>query len=140
MLAACRRTTSHVTTEGDQAPAPRYPGHSPPADAKHMTTPLIGEPLVKMSYKRARQVKVLAGNEALLARFIKGVLISAENVQVLRALAARNIIVRLECPGQPTYQGRVQAIVKRLVPVPAAEFWYLPVTMTGPLRESGSAV
>ena len=105
-----------------------------------MTPPLIGEPLLRMTYKRARQVKVLAGTEALLARYIKGVLIAAENVQVLPALAARNIIVRLECPGQPTYQGRVQAILKRLVPVPAAGFWDLPVTMTGPLRESGSAV
>lgn len=82
---------------------------------------------------------MLIRNPAMLERYIKGVLITADDVRTLRAVAARNIIIKLECPGHPTYQGRVQHLLKRLVPVPATEFWFLPTTMTGPLRQSGAA-
>ena len=97
-------------------------------------------PLLRISYQRGKQVRVLAGHGPLPERYIKGVLISDADVQVLRALAARNIIVRLECPNQTTYHGRVPQILKRLVPIPLSGFWYLPTTSTGPLRESGRPV
>ena len=103
-----------------------------------MTNPLIGAPLLRITYQQAKQIRMLAQNPPMLARYIKGVLISADDVRTLRAVAARNIIIKLECPGQRTYQGRVQQLLRRLVPIPATQFWFLPTTMTGPLRQSGS--
>jgi hypothetical protein len=97
-------------------------------------------PLLRISYQRGKQVRVLAGHGPLPERYIKGILISSSDVQVLRALAARDIIVRLECPKQPTYHGRIPQILKRLVPIPLSEYWYLPTTSTGPLRESGRPI
>jgi hypothetical protein len=94
-------------------------------------------PMLRITYRRAKQVKILASNDAMLRRYVKGLLIAADDVQLLTALRARDIVVRLDCPGQPSYQARVQLLLKRLVPVPASEFWYLPITITGPLRESG---
>ena len=70
-------------------------------------------------------------------RYLKGVLIAVSDVNTLRLLSKRNVLIRLECPGHPSYQARVQQLLKRLVPLPASDYWYLPVTKTGPLRQSG---
>ena len=96
-----------------------------------MTGSVSDAPAIRITYRRAKFVK-------MADRYVKGVLITAEDVRLLRLLSARNIIVRLECAGLPTYHARVQQLLKRMIPVPGTELWYVPTTVTGPLRQAGS--
>ncbi len=98
---------------------------------------MLDVPLLRITYQRAKHVRMPVTNSPLPERYIKGVLVTDADVRLLRSLAARNILVRLECTGQPTYHGRVQKMLQRLVPVPLSGYWFLPTTSTGPLRESG---
>jgi hypothetical protein len=101
-----------------------------------MTSPLIGTPLIRITYLRANEVRGIVSTLPGLERYNDGVFIHDADVRTLRLVADRNFIVKLVCPGQRTYQGRVKAMLKRLIRVPATQLWYLPTTMTGPLRQS----
>ena len=63
-------------------------------------------------------------------------LIAADDVRLLRTLAERDFSVSLVCPGLPTYHAHVKALLKRVLPVPGEPLWYVPTTLTGPLRQA----
>lgn len=98
-----------------------------------MTRSVSESPTLRLTYRRARYVK-------MADRYVKGVLISAEDVRVLRLLSARNLLVRLESPGLPTYHAHIHQLLKRVVPVPGTDMWYVPTTVTGPLRQAGPEI
>jgi hypothetical protein len=60
--------------------------------------------------------------------------ISEEDAATLRLLEARNIVVSFICDGHTVYEGRVQAVLKRLVYLPEHKYWFIPTTLTGPLK------
>jgi hypothetical protein len=68
---------------------------------------------------------------------VKGVLIAPEDVAFLRSLDDSVVIVSLECPGRKTLHARLQPLIKRMVPSPYSDDWYVSVTGTGPLYENG---
>ena len=64
---------------------------------------------------------------------IQGLLISPEDLAFLRSMESSENIVSLVCPGRQTLHARVQPLLKRMVPVPYSEDWYISITATGPL-------
>ncbi len=86
------------------------------------------QPLVRVVYLQANVSEVAPG------RWAKEVILSGDDVRLLRLLAARNINIRLENPGQRTYHMRLHQLLKRLVPGPRRDTWCLHVSITGTLR------
>ena len=86
---------------------------------------------MRITYRRASPVKI--GE-----RYVKGVLISDEDVRLLRLLSSRDFSISLECLGQPTYHVRIRQLLKRIVPDRKARLWFVATTLTGPLRRSGA--
>jgi hypothetical protein len=62
-------------------------------------------------------------------------LISAKDVAFLRSLGESALVVSLECPGRTTLHARLAPLLKRIVPVPYSDDWYISMTATGPLYE-----
>ena len=77
-----------------------------------------------------------AENVVVGTKTVEGLLISPEDAAFLRTLDGSTYIVQLECPGRRPLRARVQPILKRMVPVPYSDDWYISVTGTGTLYES----
>jgi hypothetical protein len=88
---------------------------------------VITRPLIQITCRRA-------GNITQGQRTRPGVTISEEDVSTLRLLEARNIVVSFVCDGQTVYEARVQAVLKRLIYLPDRKQWFIPSTLTGPLK------
>ena len=88
---------------------------------------MLNTPILQISCQPARAVKV--GN-----RERQGVLIRGDDIRLLRRLAGRDITIRVVCPGMRPYQANVKALLKRAVQVPGQQVWYVPTTLTGPLK------
>ncbi len=68
-------------------------------------------------------------------RIVQGLLISPEDRAFLRSLGDSEVIVSLVCTGRITLHARGAPLIKRMVPVPYSEDWYISITATGPLYE-----
>lgn len=66
-------------------------------------------------------------------RTIQGLLISPEDATQLRSLEDGAAIISLACPGRTALHVRVAALLKRMVPAPFSDDWYISMTATGPL-------
>jgi hypothetical protein len=84
-------------------------------------------PILRMNCRRASEIKL--GN-----RVRPGVLISTEDVKILRLLTDRDIGVTFVCDGRPVYEGQVRSLLRRIVLLPDRQLWYVPTTPTGPLK------
>ena len=88
---------------------------------------MIREPVLRISCRRANDI--LHGN-----RTRDGLLISSADVTTLRLLADRDVAVSLECDGVIIYQAQVKALLRRLAYLADWKVWYVPTTLTGPLK------
>jgi hypothetical protein len=66
-------------------------------------------------------------------RVVQGLLISPEDRAYLLSLDNSQITVGLACPGRRTAYARIESLIRRMVPVPYSDDWYVSVTATGPL-------
>ena len=88
-----------------------------------MTSP----PIFRINCRRASEVKL--GN-----RTRNGVLITSEDLSTLRLLANRDLAVSLECDGVIIFQANVKALLRRTIYLADRNLWYVPTTLTGPLK------
>jgi hypothetical protein len=84
-------------------------------------------PILRINCRRASEIRL--GN-----RIRAGVLISNDDVKILRLLTDRDISVTFVCDGRPLYEGQVRSLLRRIVFLPDRQLWYVPTTPTGPLK------
>ena len=87
------------------------------------------ETVLRITCKSARDVWV--GNSRRT-----GLLITTADINLLRVLSSRDITVCLVCPGHKSYTAPVRALLQRVRRVPTQDGWYIPTSLTGPLRET----
>jgi hypothetical protein len=88
---------------------------------------LTHSPIMRISCGRAGKVNL--GDQTR-----PGVLISSDDLKILRLLSGRDISVTLWCDGHLAYEGQVKAILRRIVYLADRNRWYIPTTPTGPLK------
>ena|SRR5687768_11782551 len=84
-------------------------------------------PVIRIHCRRAS-----AGNLSKPAR--TGVLISGDDVNILRLLSVRDVLVGLECEGTIIYQASARALLQATHYLADQQLWYVPATLTGPLK------
>jgi hypothetical protein len=87
------------------------------------------DPLMRITCRHTQNVRV--GNYPQQA-----LLLSAEDVQLLRSLSGRDFCVSLVCPGQSAHHVNVKPLLKTLSPIPGQPFWYLPTALAGSLQRA----
>jgi hypothetical protein len=84
-------------------------------------------PILRIECRVSKAVKFGTGTRP-------GILISADDFRMLHLLTERDLSVTFVCAGRPVYEGRVKELLQRGVPLVGHQEWYLPTTLTGPLK------
>ena len=86
--------------------------------------------LIRITYRKGRTATLEPG------RFLRGLLLTQEDVHLLRLVSARDFTIELQCRGAPTFRVQIHALLERIVPTHDGAFWYFPLTRTAPITRA----